>query len=244
MDLIKKKFNLLYFGDNCGPGILISWLFNFNTPLPFQLMVTNAKAINEIIQDDFKYIIEKEYLLDKDKKSIEFFENDINKYNHESMIYHSKYDIIINHDFYLKDGKILNYNFIKKSWDDKIKNFNELIADTKYKFFINFPVFKIDLNDHINFLELVKSKYSASNVYILIFNPLINENHIKQNIYLIKLDIYDYNIWWNDNLAIKYDSMLEIYTKFCNIINTIDDFDIPPFESSWYYKNYIDSLNN
>ena len=90
---------------------------------------------NGILED----IYNKEYLFYGDKK-IENFTNENKKYCHNIVIKNTKYNFAFNHDFSydISNNTITNYDFIINEFNEKIKNFKDLMINEKTPIFINF----------------------------------------------------------------------------------------------------------
>lgn len=236
---MSKNYELLYLGDQCAPQIIINWLLNYRNPLPFQLMYSDIDAITQIIMDDFKYIIDPQYLTNKSNNQLKIIRNVINRHDHNNTVYHSKYNISFNHDFDVYENKILNYGFIRKSWDKKIDNFTNIMTSQKYKIFIAFTEKEINIEQYIKFKKLIENKYNTNDIHIIIFNKYETYDYLEHNIYTIKLNVFDLSLWWYDLPEKKYESFVEIYNKFYKIMDKIGRFVISEFEESIYYKTML-----
>jgi len=62
--------------------IIINLVLKINVLLPFQLMSSNIREINAIIQDDFDLVINKSYLRNANRKEFDNFENNMNSFYH------------------------------------------------------------------------------------------------------------------------------------------------------------------
>ena len=235
---------LLYLGNCCAPAIIISFILHINKPmLPFQLMVSSIKNINMIIEDDFKYITDKNFLVNPKREKFDEYINIKNEFAHsldtKDWVYHLKYtDLLFNHDFFVENNKILNHKFIETQWKEKENNLIEMLKLKEKKLFLHFTQSKIDMNNYQKFLSLLKAKYNAdlSQIYILIFTNN-NENYCKDNIQIIKLD-NDYTFWWQfKDMKEKYVLYKEIYEKFHDYVSKIDpQHGFPAFENTDYSK--------
>lgn len=71
-----------------------------------------------IIRDDFKYIVDKNFLLNAKHEKFDDFIDEEEQFSHpvdsNKWVYNAKYiDLMFNHDFFVDNNKILNYKFIE-----------------------------------------------------------------------------------------------------------------------------------
>jgi len=145
---------------------------------------------------------------------------------------------VFNHDFKCENNKIINFQFIKESWDTKKHNFVNYVKSEEIKIFINFSENPI-IDDYFNFLSLLKDKYDANldKIYICIFSKNTATKKIK-NVQIINLD-NDYSEWFLlSNYSTHPKLFKEIYGKFYDFAKSIDvDNIFPIFEQTDYFKS-------
>ena len=146
----KIEINLIHFGDQCASGIIINDILKIKKKQLFMLGIYNFNDIIKYLQDDtLDKIYDKKYL----KKH-----NDYTK--------HLLYNFKFNHDYkYDEYSNIINYDFIKSRFIEKIKNYNQIFNLNMFNIFINFTnnVNNFNIND---FLQLYKNKI---NYHLIIF---------------------------------------------------------------------------
>ena len=195
----KIEINLIHFGDRCAPGIIINDILKIKKKQLFMLGIYEFNNIIKYLQDDTLHkIYAKKYLKKK---------GDVTK--------HLLYNFIFNHDYkYDKYSNIINYDFIKSRFNEKIKNYNEIFKLNMLNIFINFTnnVNNLNIND---FLQLYKNKI---NYHLIIFtnNDYNSINH--QNISIVKLK-NNYDGWWLMNKNTKNILYEEIYIRFIEVLN-------------------------
>lgn len=145
-----------------------------------------------IIRDDFKYIVDKNFLLNAKHEKFDDFIDEEEQFSHpvdsNKWVYNAKYiDLMFNHDFFVDNNKILNYKFIETKQQEKKDNFIDIIKSTDTKLFIHFTQSKININDYNDFLSLLEEKYKCNmmQIYILIFTNN-NDDYCQNNIQIIK----------------------------------------------------------
>ena len=195
----KTEINLIHFGDHCAPGIIINDILKVNKKQLFILVIYEFNYIIKYLQDD---TLDKIY----DKK---YLKKEYNKTKHLS------YNFIFNHDYnYDEYSNIINYDFKKSRFIEKIKNYNEIFKLNMFNIFINFTQNVNNLNID-GFLQLYKNKI---NFHLIIFtnNDYNSINH--ENISIVKLK-NNYEAWYSMNKNTKNILYEEIYMRFIEVLN-------------------------
>lgn len=195
----KNEINLIHFGDQCAPGIIINDILKIKKKQLFMLGLYEFNDIIKYLQDDTLHKIYDKKYLKKDKNRTE----------------HLLYNFIFNHDYkYNSHSNIINYDFIKGRFDEKIENYNQIFKLNMFNIFINFTknVNNFNIND---FLQLYENKI---NYHLIIFtnNDYNSINH--ENISIVKLK-NNYDKWWQMNKQTKNILYKEIYTHFIEVLN-------------------------
>ena len=163
------------------------------------LGIYNFNDIIKYLQDDtLDKIYDKKYL----KKH-----NDYTK--------HLLYNFKFNHDYkYDEYSNIINYDFIKSRFIEKIKNYNQIFNLNMFNIFINFTnnVNNFNIND---FLQLYKNKI---NYHLIIFTNNDYNSINNKNISIVKLK-NNYSMWWETNKNTKNILYEEIYIRFIEVLN-------------------------
>jgi hypothetical protein len=189
---------LCHFGDDCAPGIIIDDILNIHKKQLFMLGYYN---LNDILS----YLMDNNYMAIYDKNYLK---------NHNQHVEHEKYRFIFNHDYKLENNEIINYDFIKNRFENKINNFEKNLRLEKFTIFINFSqnVDDIRILDVLNWL-----KNNKKNFHLMIFTSNHYSNYFSEpNLSIIKLS-RDYQQWWNMEPEIKENVYKEIYEKFIEV---------------------------
>jgi len=233
-----KKVNLVHFGEDCSPGILINDILNNKDKTLFSLGLFKFNSILEYIKNNkYEEIYLKDYL-SYNNNNIKSFTNNKNYFSQNDIyVNHTKYKFSFLHDFNLIPDKleINNYNFIVKSYKKKIKYFKKVLNDNNFTYFITFSN---DKNIKIKEMENILKEKKRNLFKLLIFtnNKLIK---YKKNIF-VKI-IYlknNYENWYINKLEDRFNLYKEIYNKFydCLVIKNI----FPLFKNT-FYKNVINN---
>ena len=196
------KLNLIHFGDNCAPGILINDILKIKKK---QLFMLGVYPFNDIL----KYLQKNNLHEIYDKK---YF-----KKTKDNITNHLLYKFTFNHD-YVYDGScnIINYEFVKERFKVKIKNYDDMFKQNALNIFINFTddIDNLNIND---FLHLYKNKIKfhliifTNNDYVDINNDFISVVRLKNS----------YENWWTMHPTLKNILYNEIYFQYTKILNNI-----------------------
>jgi len=227
--MIDKKQILVHFGNDCAPGIIINDILNVREKQLFQLGFYNFNDMLEYLkQSKYEEIYEKSYLFFNDIKIIEFYSH-LNEYKTGSIVVNKKYNFKFNHDYAVKNYKIINYYFIVNSFKNKIKNFKECLELENKIIFITFTNIDIKILEMINLLKEKTKNW---------FKLLVFTNNKSLNCYFEKAELIylnnEYDKWYFKSLKDRFILYKEIYTKFYKISK--EYIDLPVFEDTFYYK--------
>uniref|UniRef100_A0A6C0BB20 Papain-like cysteine peptidase n=1 Tax=viral metagenome TaxID=1070528 RepID=A0A6C0BB20_9ZZZZ len=217
------KIDLCHLGDNCEPGMLIDSILNINRKCLFMLGIYE---LNNIIK----------YLYDNNYEKI-YDTNHFYIGNDPKLVSHTLYNFKFNHDYIMENKQITNYDFIKNRFDEKIKNFRNMLQSPNKTIFINFTenVDKKKINEILAWQRIHKN-----NSHLIIFtnNPYSNHYNSPQ-LSIIHLE-HSYQLWWEIEKPKRIHLYKEIYDKFLNCLkeNNIDhNFPMSLKETS-YGKTY------
>ena len=157
--MIDEKIKLVHFGNDCAPGIIINDILNIKEKQLFQLGFYNFNDILEYLKESkCEEIYDKSHLFFNNIKIIEFYSY-LKEYSYlpdEDTLVNKKYNFKFNHDYAVQDYKIINYEFIVDSFNNKynewylkpLKDRFILYMEIYNKFYkaakeyINLPVFE------------------------------------------------------------------------------------------------------
>jgi hypothetical protein len=215
-----NDIDLIHFGDQCAPGIIINHILQRKKK---ELFMLGIFSFNNIIN----------YLLDNNYEKI--YDKDFLKiWSSSNYVSHIYYDFGFNHDYKTLNNEITNYDFVKNRFDEKISNFREMLKSPNKSIFINFTnnVDNLKINDLLKWLESNKP-----NFHIIIYTNNNYKDINYKNVSIIKLD-NNYNQWWTMTPNIKYILYEEIYTKFieCIYVNKIEHNFPNKFNETYFGK--------
>lgn len=219
---------LCHLGDNCEPGIILDDILYINKKYPFML---GHYSFNHIVA----------YLRDNNYEKI-YNKNHL-KVEANNLVSHNVYNFKFNHDYKTSNGDITNYDHIKTRFDEKIKNFREMIQSPKMTIFVNFTnnVNGLDINGMVEWLKINKS-----NSHIIIFtnNNYDAGKHNSPNLSIIKLE-KSYASWWEIDKPKRRFLYKEIYEKFINCLNNKNIANNFPksFKDTSYGQRHKDIVN-
>lgn len=195
-----SEINLIHFGNNCAPGIIIQDILKIRKKQLFMLGYYVFNDIIKYLQDDNLYkIYDKNYLIKMEDGTTK----------------HKLYDFLLNHDFKYDDlSNIVNYDLVKKRFNEKINNYNEIFKLNICNIFINFT-HNVNNLDITGFLKLYKNKI---NFHLIIFTDNNHKDIIDENISIIKLK-NTYTEWYLMNNERKDILYQEIYVRFIEVLN-------------------------
>jgi len=225
-----EKVKLLHFGNDCAPGIIINDILNIKGKQLFQLGFYNFNDILKYLKESkYEEIYDKSHLFFNNIKITEFYSH-LNEYKTGPSIFNKKYNFNFNHDYFMQDYKIMNYEFIVNSFNTKIKNFKECLELEKKIIFITFTNVDIKL---LEMIDLLKEK--TNNWFkLIIFTSNKNLNYFIDKVKLIYLN-NEYNNWFLKSPKDRLVLYAEIYNKFYKTVN--EYIKLPFFEDTFYYKS-------
>ena len=247
--------DLLYFGDHCGPGIVIWDILNKRQKLLFMLGSFTFDKILLFLKDrNFYSIYDKNYLVNsKNENLIPNIKSGLNQNVHfdnpryDNCIKHSKYNFQFLHDFIYshEENAILNYDFIVKQYNLKIENTINVFNNNNPVLIINFlhaeqsnDVTKNNINDMLNVLT---SYMPHKKYYLLFFTNFEIPNIPFDNVFFIKVN-ENYNNWHNTPNNLRVGLYSEIYSGFYNVAKHLNlNNNFPVFEETYYYKNNVNN---
>ena len=225
-----EKIKLVHFGNDCAPGIIINDILNIKGKQLFQLGFYNFNDILEYLKESkYEEIYDKPQLFFNNIKITEFYSN-LNEYKTGPSILNKKYNFNFNHDYFMQDYKIMNYEFIVNSFNTKIKNFKECLELEKKIIFITFT--NVDIKA-LEMIDLLKEK--TNNWFkLMIFTSNKNLNYFIDKVELIYLN-NEYDNWFLKSPKDRFILYMEIYNKFYK--KASEYINLPVFEDTFYYKS-------
>jgi hypothetical protein len=249
--------DLLYFGDHCGPGIIIWDILNRRDKLLFMLGAFTFDNILRFLKDrNFHSIYDKKYLVNsKNDTLVTNIKSEIHKnYHFDNPIYsacikHSKYNFHFLHDFIYshQENAILNYDFIVNQYNLKIQNTMNVFNNANPVLLINF-LFLASCNDVIKsnineMLHVLNSYMPHKKYYLLFFTNFDIPNIHYDNVFFIKINT-DYSNWHAIPNNLRVNLYLEIYNGFYNITKHLHLHDhFPEFKNTFYYQNNLNNMD-
>jgi hypothetical protein len=225
-----EKIKLVHFGNDCAPGIIINDILNIKGKQLFQLGFYNFNDILEYLKESkYEEIYDKSHLFFNNIKITEFYSH-LNEYKTGPSILNKKYNFNLNHDYFMQDYKIMNYEFIVNSFNTKIKNFKECLELEKKIIFITFT--NVDIKA-LEMIDLLKEK--TNNWFkLMIFTSNKNLNYFIDKVELIYLN-NEYDNWFLKSPKDRFILYMEIYNKFYK--QASEYINLPVFEDTFYYKS-------
>ena len=142
-----NEIELLHFGDECTPHIIINDILKQRKKTLFMLGHYSFNDILNYINDNnYEAIYDRQYLKVTAKTS---------------HILHTKYGFILNHDYIYKDGEFINYDFVVERFNLKINNFKESLANNNRLIFLNFAndVRGMKITEMVDTFNRLKTKH-------------------------------------------------------------------------------------
>lgn len=247
--------DLLYFGDHCGPGIIIWDILNRRDKLLFMLGAFTFDKILLFLKDkNFDSIYDKNYLVNSKninlKPNIKSILNQnihFNNASYENCITHSKYNFNFLHDYiyFAQENAILNYDYIVNQYKLKIRNTMNIFNNNNPVFLINFLYAEHSTNIIINnihdMLNVLNSYMPHKKYYLLFFTNFNIPNIHIDNVFFIKIN-NNYNNWHSVPNKMRIQLYSEIYNEFYNVAKKLNfNHFFPVFEKTYYYMN---TMNN
>ena len=193
---------LCHLGDDCASGIIIDDIIYQHKKLLFMLGEYHFNDIYNYLHNNHL-----EDIYNKDKLIIV-----------KNGVKHKDYNFLFNHDYYINNSVINNYDFIKLRFDEKIKNFRNILSSDTTCIFITFTknIDKLNIKNMIEWLTIHKKKF-----HLMIFtnNDYTNDyNHT--NLSIIKLT-NSYLEWYGFSKPVKEKLYKEIYDKFIERLQVV-----------------------
>lgn len=226
--MCQTDINLVHFGTHCGPTSLINDILNYHRKQLFMLGAFPLDGIKKMItESNYEEIYNIEHLEYESKRLEIDYDQNIEKYCHTYPVYHKLFGFYLNHDFNISDNKIVNYDFIKNSYINKIKCFKKIIANDDDTFFITITPDQLTADLFINLKE---------NQYHLIYSNNNNNCELGPNRFFFKLK-NDITNWYEKKPEDRLDLYREIYDNFYKTLSKID-VTVPKFEETFYFTKY------
>lgn len=248
----EDHFILHHFGDLCSPFIIINHCLNRRRKTLFELGSWQFNQNVHILREgEFSKIYDKTLLrltADGDQLLlIEDFKSTLNHYGHGTNVRNTHYGISMNHDFCVEGRTVLNYDFVKNSFDTKARNFYEDIASGKPMIFLNFSS-SYEKHNLLELEDLLTNKYGIKKYLVLIFvykndikgseddfNSLFAQCNNTRSVILQQ----QYTGDWELGLEQKTALYREIYDKFVEAVLNWSKWgsSFRPFEQTVYYQS-------
>lgn len=236
----KMTPDFIHLGDACAPGIIIQELLNIKTKQLFQLGGYYFNDILEFLKiDQYESIIEKTFLLNQYNENQQFseFADEDDKHYHGHPVLHSKFNFIFNHDFLVQNKtKIVNYGFIVREFEEKIRRFRASLIGDNVAIFITFTNNKnARIEEMISFLKTITKKP----FYVLLYtNEQDLTNQSSENVYKCFLD--EPFFCWSKPMKDRESLYRKIYYYLCLFAKEkqLSATIFPVFEQTHYFKTY------
>lgn len=239
---------LIHFGDHCGSGILIDDIVGRSTPGLFKLLAFVFNGIYQYLKDgDLHAIYRKEFILTEQRQAITNFQSIVNGYNHNTTAYHSKYPIGFVHDFLIDGTIIRNYDFVCRSYQAKIAQFEADLQASSLKVFVVVSATPADLK-LAEMIALLEERVMDGNFLILLYTnsdyqseprsklsqPAERASELSSKLRIVRLQ-RSYDKWWEMTPATKTELYREFYDRFREIMAEFGQ-SYPPFEATRYFS--------
>jgi hypothetical protein len=237
-----KRIVLIHFGNQCGPGIIIDDILKTHDLQLFQLGFFNFNDIFEYLKDDVLHdIYDIKYLKNINGVYLSIHPTITEKtYYHGTNITHSKYNFIFPHNYKLSNDFILNYEHNKKSFIQKIQNFEYIFVNKSIiPYFIIFVNETDDCPNVDNMINLILKKIYKFKI-IFFTNSLKIAEQINKSLFIgyYHVRIIDsFTLWYQRPMCKRYDLYKSIYEKFIDTDLKIKS-QFPSFEKTYYGMNF------
>uniref|UniRef100_A0A6C0LCY7 Papain-like cysteine peptidase n=1 Tax=viral metagenome TaxID=1070528 RepID=A0A6C0LCY7_9ZZZZ len=210
------NLDLCHLGNQCAPGIIIDDILNVRKKTLFMLGIYHFNDILEFLKDGYY-----EKIYDRN-----FLENQEN-----NNVRHSLYKFTFNHEFTIENWQITNYDLVKNRFDEKIRNFREMLHSNNKTIFINVfdNIDTLNIDGMLNWLRENKRNFHL----IIITDKHYNTGYESENLSIIKLE-NSFSEWWNMSDNTKANLYQEMYNKF---ITCLEHKNI----ENNFPKNYMDT---
>lgn len=134
----------------------------------------------------------------------------------KNIVGNKKYKFIFNHDYETEVSQIINYDFICKRFDIKIKNFKEMLLRESICIFITFSenVDKLKIDEMLDWLSTNKHNFHLIIFTYNTYSVVCNSKFCS----IIQLK-YDYKDFYNMDKPKKAVIYEDIYEKFINCLH-------------------------
>ena len=189
------NLDLCHLGNQCAPGIIIDDILNIRKKTLFMLGIYHFNDILNFLKDGY---YEKIY----DRNYLENQGNDVK---------HTLYKFIFNHEFTIENWQITNYDAVKNRFDEKIRNFREMLQSNHKTIFINVAedVDNLNIDGMLKWLKENKRNFHL----IIITDRHYNTGYQSENLSIIKLG-NSFRSWWSMSDKTKANLYEEMYSKF------------------------------
>jgi hypothetical protein len=231
--------DIIDFGDNCLPHILIKEILFLKQKTLFTLGVFGFNDILKYLKNEnMEEIYEKE-LLTYDNKPIENFYDKYKFYTQSPKIINTKFNFGFLHHFNydVSNNCINNYDFVVEQFNNRIREFKNIIHNEKKLIFVNFAFYSslknMKIDEMMNTLNGMITKKYYMFIFLYDYERLsnnINEEyddfckelfnkHNNIKIIFLKSDFSD---WWKQTENVKrilYGEMCQGFLKACSDFN-------------------------
>lgn len=227
---ILNKCDLIEFGDACAPILLTQCIMKQKNKTLFLL---GGFGFNNLIyflnENKFEEIYKEEYLTLNDGTPVINFGNTLKRYGFYNKIRNSKYGFSFVHDFsYDRITQcIINYDFIKNEYNNKIIKLKESFQNSKILIFVHFCRNITNISDYkeLEMIEALKKHMPnpSKKFYIFVYSnqdKLNESNQIIQIIYTkLKNSIEEF---WLLSGKLRDELENEISTNFFETMKKLD----------------------
>lgn len=189
------NLDLCHLGNQCAPGIIIDDILNIRKKTLFMLGIYHFNDILEFLKNgSYEKIYDRNYLENQG--------NDVK---------HTLYKFIFNHEFTIENWQITNYDAVKNRFDEKIRNFREMLQSNHKTIFINVAedIDNLNIDGMLKWLKENKRNFHL----IIITDRHYNTRYESENLSIIKLE-NSFRGWWNMSDNTKVNLYQEMYNKF------------------------------
>lgn len=226
---------IIDFGDNCLPHILVKEILFLNNKTLFTLGVYDFNNILKYLKDgNYEEIYNKNYLT-YNGKPIENFNDKYNFYTQSPKIVNTKYNFgfLHHYNYDVSNNCINNYNYVVEQFNNKISEFKNILTNEKKVIFVNFSYYERIKDMKINEMITTLNGMTSKKYYIFIFfyeNKRLSNNIDKEYEEYCKETFYkhenvkiiflksDFTEWWKQPVNVKsvlYGEICEGFLKAC-----------------------------
>jgi len=196
------KIELLHWGDQCAPGIIIDDILFQNKKTLFMLGIYSFNNILAFLKDDCLENI---------------YDSNFLEYRSAVETKHTKYGFIFNHDYlYGENKECTNYGIIKARFDKKINHFRETMEDE------NTMALCINITSNVDALQIdetiewLQQNKKGGHFHMILFTDKPFTRKIDPNDPSISVVSLQNTIgyWWSYPMIKKNALYNEFYTGF------------------------------